>query len=265
MLGDGPFDLVRIPPFVSHVELAWQIPSLAAFNGELASFSRLITFDKRGTGMSDRVSGAPSLEVRMDDVRAVMDAAGSERAAILGVSEGGPMSALFAATYPDRVWALVLDGASPRSSWAHEWPWAPTEDEWLRRADERAREWGTPEGVRAIAERVAPNASADDKAAFAHMLRQSASPGAASALVRMNMLIDVRHVLPAVRVPTLVVNRVDDSALTFAGLATSQSRFPVLGISSFPAATTSSSLATASRSWTLSRSFSPTRGHRAPE
>ena len=210
VLGDGPFDLVRIPPFVSHVELAWQIPSLAAFNRQLASFSRLITFDKRGTGMSDRVAGAPSLEVRMDDVRAVMDAAGSERAAILGVSEGGPMSALFAATYPDRVWALVLDGSAPRGSWAPDYAWAPTEDEWLRRADERAREWGTSDGVRAIAGRVAPSATAEDKEAFAHMLRQSVSPGAAAALVRMNMLIDVRHVLPAVRVPTLVVNRADD-------------------------------------------------------
>ncbi len=103
MLGDGPFDLVRIPPYVSHVELAWQIPSMAAFYRELASMSRLITFDKRGTGMSDRVSGAPSLEVRMDDVRAVMDAAGSQQAALLGVSEGGAMSVLFAATYPQRV------------------------------------------------------------------------------------------------------------------------------------------------------------------
>lgn len=217
VLRDGPFDLVRIPPFVSHVELAWQIPSLAAFNRQLAAFSRLITFDKRGTGMSDRVTGAPSLEVRMDDVRAVMDAAGSERAAILGVSEGGPMSALFAATYPDRVWALVLDGAAPRGSWAPDYAWAPTEDEWLRRADERAREWGTSDGVRAIAGRVAPSATAEDKDAFAHMLRQSVSPGAAAALMRMNMLIDVRHVLPAVRVPTLVVNRVDDGEFNVRG------------------------------------------------
>ena len=122
VVGEGPFDLVRIPPFVYHVELAWQIPSLAAFNRRLASFSRLISFDKRGTGMSDRVTGAPSLEVRMDDVRAVMDAAGSERAAVLGVSEGGAMSILFAATYPDRVWALVLDGSVARSLWAPDYP-----------------------------------------------------------------------------------------------------------------------------------------------
>jgi len=105
ILGDGPFDLVRIPPFVSHVELAWQIPSLAAFNRQLASFSRLITLDKRGTGMSDRVTGAPSLEVRMDDVRAVMDAAGSEHAAVLGVSEGGPIP---------RAWSRGAQGCARR-------------------------------------------------------------------------------------------------------------------------------------------------------
>lgn len=114
IVGDGPFDVVRIPPFVSHVELAWQVAGIASFTRRLASFCRLILFDKRGTGMSDRVSGAPTLEVRMDDVRAVMDAVGSERAALLGVSEGGAMSILFAATYPERVWALVLEGASAR-------------------------------------------------------------------------------------------------------------------------------------------------------
>ena len=210
VLGEGPFDLVRIPPFVSHVELAWQIPSLAAFYSQLASFSRLITFDKRGTGMSDRVSGAPSLEERMDDVRAVMDAAGSEQAALLGVSEGGAMSVLFAATYPERAWALVLDGSSARSLWAPDYPWASTEDQWLRFIDERARSWGTPEYVRSAVERLAPSASAEDRAALGVMIRQSASPGAAVALSRMNMQIDVRHVLPAVRVPTLVVNRIDD-------------------------------------------------------
>jgi len=210
VLGDAPFDLVRIPPYVSHVELAWQIPSLAAFYRQLASFSRLITFDKRGTGMSDRVSGAPSLEVRMDDVRAVMDAARSEQAALLGVSEGGPMSVLFAATYPERVWALVLDGASPRSLWAPDYPWGASEDDWLQSIESRGRNWGTPEFVASRVEMLAGSASAEDKAALGVMIRQSASPGAAVELARMNMSIDVRHVLPSVRVPTLVVNRVDD-------------------------------------------------------
>ena len=112
--GEGPFDLVHVPPFVSHVELAWQVSGMATFNNRLASFARLIRFDKRGQGMSDRVSGAATLETRMDDVRAVMDAVGSERAALLGVSEGGPMSILFAATYPERVWALALWGSYAR-------------------------------------------------------------------------------------------------------------------------------------------------------
>lgn len=116
--GDGPFDLVHVPAFVSHVELAWQVPTMAAFTQRLSSFCRLIRFDKRGTGMSDRVSGVPTLETRMDDVRAVMDAAGSERAALMGVSEGGPMSILFAATYPERTSALVLCGTFARERWA---------------------------------------------------------------------------------------------------------------------------------------------------
>jgi class 3 adenylate cyclase/pimeloyl-ACP methyl ester carboxylesterase len=210
VLGDGPFDLVKIPPFVYHVELAWQIPSLAEFNRELAAMSRLITFDKRGTGMSDRVSGAPPLEVRMDDVRAVMDAARSEQAALLGVSEGGAMSVLFAATYPERVWALVLDGSRPRTLWAPDYPWGASEEAWLRHIESQGRVWGTPEYVASAVESLAASASEEDKAALGTMIRQSASPGAAVELSRMNMSIDVRHVLPSVRVPTLVVNRADD-------------------------------------------------------
>jgi class 3 adenylate cyclase len=211
VLGDGPFDLVHIPPMASHVELSWQVPGIALANRRFASFSRNIAFDKRGTGMSDPVAGAPSLETRMDDVRAVMDAVGSERAAILGVSEGGPMSLLFAATYPDRVWALVLAGTYPRVLWASDYPWGAREDEYveaLERAQRRrlqSDEWAL-EG----AERLAPSADEESKRTFATLLRHGASPGAWTALGRMNMLMDVRDVLPAIRVPTLVINRSGD-------------------------------------------------------
>src|ERR1700704_1988367 len=117
VVGEGPFDLVWVPGFVSNLDLSWQAPTLAAFNRSLASFCRLIRFDKRGTGMSDRV-GIAALETRMDDVRAVMDAVGSPRAALLGSSEGGPMSLLFAATYPERTWALILWSSFARYTWA---------------------------------------------------------------------------------------------------------------------------------------------------
>jgi class 3 adenylate cyclase len=217
VVGDGPFDLVHVPPFVSHVELAWEVPGIAAFNRRLASFARLIRFDKRGTGMSDRVSGAPTLETRMDDVRAVMDAVGSERAALFGVSEGGPMSALFAATYPDRVWALVLYGTFARERWAHDYPWGVREEEYRREIDEEEHRWGTPEHAAAVALGLAPSADAAGQRALATLIRQSASPGAAAALSRMNMEIDVRHVLSAIRVPTLVLNRTGDSEFIIGG------------------------------------------------
>ena len=123
VVGDGPFDLVFVPGYVTHLEIQWKFQTFAPFLEELASFSRLIRFDKRGTGMSDRVSGAPTLETRMDDVRAVMDAAGSQRAAFYGLSEGAAMSILFAATYPERTAALVVRSAFPRSMWAHDYPW----------------------------------------------------------------------------------------------------------------------------------------------
>jgi class 3 adenylate cyclase len=207
--GEGPFDLVYVPPFVSHVELAWRVPSNVRLIERLSSFSRLIRFDKRGTGMSDRVEGVPTLETRMDDVRAVMDAAGSERAAVLGSSEGGPMSALFAATYPDRCWALVLFGTFASGRRAPDYPWAETDEE--HRAEiESLHAWGTPEHARAVAEALHPNADPEEKAAFETLVRQSASPGAAVALSRMNREIDIRGVLAAIHVPTLVLNRSGD-------------------------------------------------------
>jgi hypothetical protein len=159
--------------------------------------------------MSDRVEGVPTLETRMDDVRAVMDAAGSERAAVLGSSEGGPMSALFAATYPDRCWALVLFGTFASGRRAPDYPWAETDEE--HRAEiESLHAWGTPEHARAVAEELHPNADPEEKVAFETLVRQSASPGAAVALSRMNREIAIRGVLAAIHVPTLVLNRSGD-------------------------------------------------------
>ena len=163
MTGDGPFDLVYAPPFVSHVELAWQVPSNVRLIERLSSIARLIRFDKRGTGMSDRVDGVPTLETRMDDVRAVMDAVGSERAAILGSSEGGPMSALFAATYPDRCWALVLFGTFASDRKAPDYPWGTTDEEHAAEL-ETLGAWGTPEHARVVAEELHPGAEADARA-----------------------------------------------------------------------------------------------------
>ncbi len=209
--GDGPFDTVFVPPTASHVELAWQVPVLRAMFERLASFSRLIHFDKRGTGMSDRVTGVPTLETRMDDLRALMDAVDSERAAVMGWSEGCAMSALFAATYPERVWALVLYGGKARSLRAPDYPWGPTEVEALR-AIADGRFLGEESGAAEAAARSgSPDATEEEIRALATYFRYSASPGAAEALSRMNMLIDVRHTLPAIRVPTLVLHHVEDT------------------------------------------------------
>ena len=217
--GEGPFDVVHVPGFVSHVELAWEVPGIAAFNRRFSSFCRLIRFDKRGTGMSDRVSGVPTLETRMDDVRAVMDAAGSERAALIGISEGGPMSILFAATYPERAWALALCGTFARERWAPDYPFGTRDEEARREDEEIERNWGSAEDAAAVAQSLAPSASPDDQQALATMIRQSASPGAALALNRMNHEIDVRNVLPAIRVPTLVLNREAEHPFTIQGSA----------------------------------------------
>ena len=216
VLGDGPFDLVWVPGFVTHVELAWQNPALAEFIRSLASFCRLIRFDKRGTGMSDRVGIAP-LETRMDDVRALMDAVGSPRAALLGSSEGGPMSVLFAATYPERTSALVLWSAFPRYTWAPDYPWGLSEHE----AEEETRAylsgWNSLESMLEVVEGYAPSADRETKLAMAADMRQSASPGDVERLSRMAHEIDVRHVLSAIAAPTLVMNRADEHRVNVEG------------------------------------------------
>jgi class 3 adenylate cyclase len=208
--GKAPLDLIYVPGWVSNVEYAWEEPSYARFLRRLASFSRLILFDKRGTGLSDRVPAKelPTLEQRMDDLRAVLDAAGSKRAAIFSVSEGAGLSILFAATYPQRTSSLALFGGFAKRLWSPDYPWAPTPERRAAWIDGIARGWG---GVTDL-EIVAPSRAND--ASFARwwsaFLRQSASPGAAVALAQMNTEIDVRSLLGAVHVPTLVMHRADD-------------------------------------------------------
>ncbi len=214
VVGEGPFDLIWVPGWISNVEQSWEVPEYAHFLRRLASFSRLILFDKRGTGLSDRVSidRLPTLEERMDDVRAVLDAAGSERAAVFGASEGGNMSVLFAATYPERVRALVLASVYAKRVASEDYPWAPTREERERESERLEREWGGDIDVA----RLAPSA-AEDPALLrrvATFFRQSASPGAAVALNRMNTEIDTRAVLPTISAPTLVLQRLDDRSVT---------------------------------------------------
>jgi pimeloyl-ACP methyl ester carboxylesterase len=213
VVGDGPLDLVYVPGWVSHVELAWEEPTLARFLSRLASFSRLITFDKRGTGLSDRVANTalPRLEERMDDLRAVMDAAGSERAALFGFSEGGNLSALFAAACPQRTTALILFGTFAKRLWSPDYPWAPTAESRRQLCDEVERNWGSGMDLSPYV----PSRLGDEP--FLHRMRayfrSAASPGAAVALLRMNSEIDIRHVLPAIHVPTLVMHRRDDRSV----------------------------------------------------
>jgi pimeloyl-ACP methyl ester carboxylesterase len=147
VVGEGPRDFVYVPGWASNIEVMWEEPALARFLIRLGSFSRLILFDKRGTGLSDRVTDMPSLEVRMDDVRAVMDTVGSERAALFGGSEGGPMCALFSATYPLRTSALIMHGSYARRTRAPDYPWGPTDEESRSWIDQIVRDWGGPVGL----------------------------------------------------------------------------------------------------------------------
>ncbi len=213
VLGDGPVDIVFVMGWVSHLEYFWKHHLFASFLERLASFSRLILFDKRGTGLSDRVplSELPTLEQRMEDVHAVMDAVGSQRAILVGVSEGGPMCSLFAATYPERTAGLVMIGTYAKRIRDDEYPWAPTEEQREAFFELMRNEWGGPVGIDERAPSMANDA--EFREWWATYLRMGASPGAAVALTKMNAEIDVRGVLPSVRVPTLVIHRSGDMCL----------------------------------------------------
>jgi len=204
VVGDGPIDLVFVMGWISHLAFAWQLPALAQFLQRLASFSRLILFDKRGCGMSDRVHPLPTMEQRMDDVRAVMDAAGSERAAVMGISEGGVMSALFAATYPERTAGLVIGGSYPSALQRPGYPWGFTAEQFERAVARVPQAWGTDYGM----DRYAPSQldNPETRAWWASFTQISASPGDAQDLLRMNLQIDIRDILPAIRVPSLVIH-----------------------------------------------------------
>jgi pimeloyl-ACP methyl ester carboxylesterase len=205
--GDGPFDLVLVPGFFSHLEIDWEHPSMARLLERLGAFARLIRFDKRGTGLSDRTVGLPDFENRMDDVRAVMDAAGSSQAALFGYSEGGPMCVLFAATYPDRTRALVLYGTyAKRRDPDDDYPWAPTADERLEYAQWLEESWG--ENVDLM--KMTPSADAEMRAWYQRRGRAALSPAAARDLILMNSKADVRDLLGSVQCPTLVLHRSGD-------------------------------------------------------
>jgi len=213
VFGKGELDLVVVPGWASHIEYSWEDPVYVHFLNRLGSFCRVTWFDKRGTGLSDRDVGMPTLEQRMDDVRAVMDAVGIQRAAIFGVSEGGSMSALFAATHPERTSSLILYGAFARRIWSQEYPWAPTLEERQKWIDSLESGWGGDVEL----DTLVPSRAKEEsfRRWFTAYGRLSVSPSAAVALAKMNTYIDIRDVLPTIHVPTLVMHRRGDRDVAF--------------------------------------------------
>jgi pimeloyl-ACP methyl ester carboxylesterase/DNA-binding CsgD family transcriptional regulator len=216
VFGNGPMDLVFIPGFVSNLELTWDWPPLGAFYRAFTSFARVILFDKRGTGLSDRLRLMPTTEERMDDLRAVMDACGCKRAAVVGVSEGAPLAISYAVAYPERVHALILYAPLPKATRADDYPWAQTAEWWENVAEYFEQSWGSPEYLSADVAWRAPSERSNE--AFIRWWgvyrRLGASPGAAADLTRINARIDVRDLLPRVIVPTLVLVRGGDQVIS---------------------------------------------------
>ncbi len=236
VVGDGPFDLVLIHGWVSHLDMQWEEPHLEAFLSRLAAFARLITFDKRGTGLSDRVAltELPTLELRMDDLRAVMNAAGSARAALFGVSEGGAMCLLFAATYPERVRSVLTFGSYAKRIHSPDYPWAPTRDEREAGYKEILETWGTTRGMETVFPSMIGNPAFEEW--LGAYLRAAASPAAAVALSRMNSETDTRAILPTVRVPALIMNRIEDGDVRVDEARYIASRIPGARLKLFPGA-----------------------------
>lgn len=222
--GEGDLDLIIVPGFVSNVEICWEIPPLTEMLERIASYARVVIFDKRGTGLSDPVSSVPTLEQRLDDMRAVLDAAGVERTALYGISEGGPASVLFAATYPDRTAALVLYGSTPRFSAAPDFPWGATAARQEAMIDEAGRMWG--EG--ALMDVFAPSAVEDPgvRDVWGRYQRAGASPSMAGDVLRALYDIDVRDILPSIRVPTLIIHRSGDRISPVEGARLMAERIP---------------------------------------
>lgn len=210
VVGKGQFDLVFVPGWVSNIDLMWEDPRISDFLIKLSSFSRLILFDKRGTGLSDRVSELSTLEERMEDITSVMDAANSEKAILFGHSEGGTVSALFAATYPHRTIALITFAIFAKRKYSADYPWAPKDEERQKFYQTIEEEWGNPEKM--ALEWIMPSMS-DNKEyyeSFTRYLCSAASPGAASALARMNTEADITNILSSINVPTLILHRTED-------------------------------------------------------
>jgi pimeloyl-ACP methyl ester carboxylesterase len=224
VVGDAPLDLVVIPGFVSHLEVALEFPPIQRAIRRLTRFARVISFDKPGTGLSDPVEGAPTLEERMEDLSAVLHAARVERAALFGMSEGAPLSALFAATHRERVIALVMYGSYAKGSWAEDYPWAPTAEQ--AAAGQELIEDGWGQGIWLDA--LAPSFARDPALVrwWARYERQAASPAMARAISRLATAVDIRHVLPAVAVPTLVLHRTGDMSWPMDGARYVAARVP---------------------------------------
>ncbi len=210
VVGDGPLDIVYVQGGWSHLEVRWELPAYRRYCELLGEFARLIVFDKRGMGMSDRVPGATPLDVRMDDIRAVMNAAGSEAATLIGESEGGPLSILFAAAHPERTSGLVLMGSEVRERTDAEWPWGESTEESFEVSMETLSErWGQPSR---FMERLAPSQEITQWLVDwqARLQRNANTPSGAEAFMRMAFDIDIRDILPSVRVPTLILHSEGD-------------------------------------------------------